>query len=84
MLKIVGCYYIIIQLNMENEDNVLYCKLCLSLRVMDADGEEYCGECGCASIDESSLEQWEELYILRYKREFLERKKIKKNIYKFY
>lgn len=67
---------IIIQLNnMENEDNVLYCKSCLSLKILDAGGEDYCGECSSASIEETSIEEWENLYFLKYNKPFLNKRK---------
>lgn len=59
-----------------NEDHVLYCARCYSLKVIHEDSidSDCCGECGCTSIEESSFEDWEELYRKRYGKKFIDKK----------
>ena len=56
-----------------NEEPVMYCKHCLSLRILDlGDADtEYCDECGSTDIEQSSIEDWEVLYRSIYGKKFL-------------
>ena len=47
---------------------VVYCSKCYSLKIKHDDvfDEDYCTDCGCTDISESSIEEWEELYEKRY------------------
>jgi hypothetical protein len=56
-----------------NEDKVCYCTDCLSLRVicMEDEDECYCDKCGSTDIDETSIQEWQELYKKRYNVEYL-------------
>ena len=48
-----------------NNIPVHYCKECLSLKVMGVVGMEeacYCDDCGCTDIEQTSIEEWEQLY----------------------
>lgn len=48
-----------------NNIPVYYCKECLSLRVMRVVGMEeacYCDDCGCTVIEQTSIEEWKQLY----------------------
>ena len=47
-----------------NEDNVLYCPNCLSLKIIGVEGTElcYCGKCGCADIREIDFDSWDSMY----------------------
>ena len=53
-----------------NDERVFWCKRCLSLKIKSEDGLDYCDECGCADIGESSFEEWENMYVKRYGRKF--------------
>ena len=51
---------------------VRYCSRCYSLKVKyeeDIDSE-YCADCGCSDILESSFEEWEQKYEKRYGHKF--------------
>lgn len=62
---------------MEEYDNipVLYCKNCLSLRIMSIDdgisGIDFCDECGKTEIGETDIHAWEKMYRERYNKDFL-------------
>lgn len=61
-----------------NSIPVLYCKKCLSLKVMNLVGMEdfdYCDECGVADIGETDIETWRKLYKERYGFDYLEKTK---------
>lgn len=52
-----------------NKIPVHYCKECLSLAVMRVarmDDACYCDACGSTDIEQTSIEEWEELYKKRY------------------
>lgn len=55
-----------------NDEPVFYCSRCLSLKVKCEDGLDYCDDCGCGDIGESSFEDWERMYVKRYGRKFIE------------
>lgn len=60
-----------------NKEPVLYCKNCLSLRILSVRGMEdsdYCDECGSTVIESSSVEDWENLYKKRYGTKYLDKK----------
>lgn len=58
-----------------SEDNVYYCKNCLSLAIKGSDmGIDFCDDCGSTDIGECSFEQWNEFYNKRYNKEFLKTK----------
>lgn len=56
-----------------NNEPVLYCKHCLSLKVRDAGLPDllYCDECGSADILETSIDEWNRLYKEKHGFEFL-------------
>lgn len=42
---------------------VVYCKNCLSLKIMILnDAIDYCDECGCTDIGSTDIESWKEMY----------------------
>lgn len=48
-----------------NNIPVHYCKECFSLKVMRVVGMEkacYCDDCGCTDVEQTSIEEWEQLY----------------------
>ena len=55
-----------------DEEPVCYCARCYSLNILHNDdiGLDWCGECGCPDILETSIEEWEKLYEGRYKHKF--------------
>ena len=60
-----------------NNEPVLYCKRCLSLRVMNIptiENSDFCDECGGTDIGEASIEEWEELYKAKYRCNYLDKK----------
>lgn len=50
---------------------VVFCKHCLSLRIRDLDGQDYCDECGNTDTKEASIFDWEEYYKLKYGHKFI-------------
>lgn len=51
---------------------VVYCKNCLSLKVMVLDDKvDYCDECGCTDTDSTDIESWEEMYKKKYGKNYL-------------
>lgn len=58
-----------------NDLHVLYCNKCLSLTILEVDGENYCDNCGGCDIQISTIEEWDELYQKRYNNKFLNTKK---------
>lgn len=63
------------QPNEYNAEPVLYCKHCLSLKIMNIpkmEDSDYCDECGSTDIGECSIEEWKTLYKNKYGYNFLE------------
>lgn len=54
-----------------NNDPVFFCKHCLSLRVRNVDGQDYCDECGSTDIMVDSIEEWENIYIAKYGHKYI-------------
>lgn len=59
-----------------NEEPVLFCKECLSLKVKNYGDIDYCEECGSTEIESSDIHTWEEKYKERYKKEYLSNKEV--------
>lgn len=57
-----------------NDVPVLYCKHCLSLRVQNLDGTDYCDKCGGTDIGEVHIHEWEEMYGRKYGGSYLTNK----------
>lgn len=58
-----------------NDEPVLYCAKCLSLRIRNVAGmsdSDYCDACGSTHIEECSIEEWENLYKKRYGARYLD------------
>lgn len=58
-----------------DSEPVRYCSRCYSLKVkyeeeMDS---EYCADCGCSDISESSFDEWEKKYEKRYRKKFVQK-----------
>lgn len=63
-------------LNEHEEDQVVYCAKCYSLKIKYEDliGIDCCGDCGCTDIKTTSFDDWEKLYKSRYGHKFVEEK----------
>ena len=58
-----------------NSQPVLYCKRCLSLKILNISSMEdsdYCDDCGSPDIGECSISEWEEKYKNKYGHKYLE------------
>lgn len=57
-----------------DDEPVLYCANCLSLNIKHEDAVEvdYCADCGCCDITETSIELWEKRYALKYGHKYVE------------
>lgn len=50
---------------------VLYCRHCLSLLIKEDEViGDYCAKCGCTDVGETKIEDWELLYLRKYKKKF--------------
>lgn len=58
-----------------DEEPIKYCTRCYSLKIgyEDAIDTEYCMECGCSDIAETSIYNWENMYENRYGHKFIKR-----------
>ena len=57
-----------------NKEPVYFCKDCLSLKVMELGGEEYCEKCGSSDIGKTDIYTWQKLYQEKYKKKFIKEK----------
>lgn len=59
--------------NQYNDEPVLYCKHCLSLKIRDAGLKDltYCDDCGSTDIESDNIFKWEEKYQNKYGFKFL-------------
>lgn len=55
-----------------NNEPVFFCKHCLSLRIRSTEDIDYCDTCGSSEIGEASIDDWGELYKLKYNHKYLE------------
>lgn len=63
--------------NTYNEEPVMYCRNCLSLKIRTVAGMEdadYCDECGSTEISETTIQEWQELYKDKYGHYYLNNK----------
>ena len=56
-----------------------YCKSCLKIKIKEVDLNSskgtkvsYCGDCGSTEIDSAHVTEWEEKYVERYGKKFLD------------
>lgn len=54
-----------------NNEPVLYCSECLSLRIRNIDDTDYCDKCGSTDIKEANIHDWEYMYAKKYSGNFL-------------
>lgn len=57
-----------------NEEPVIYCKDCLSLRIMEIGGTALCDDCGSTEFEEANIRDWEKLFESKYGYNFLNNK----------
>ena len=53
-----------------NDDPVFYCSHCLSLKIKEVEGLDYCADCGGTVIKQAHINEWTELYKSRYGEEY--------------
>lgn len=54
-----------------NAEPVVYCKNCLSLKIMIYDEDtSYCDECGCTDLGTTDIASWEMMYEKKYGKPF--------------
>lgn len=54
-----------------NQEQVAYCKECLSLKILILDDiTDYCDDCGSTDIEYTDIKTWERLYEEKYNRKF--------------
>lgn len=54
-----------------NSIPVVYCKNCLSLKIMILnDTVDYCDECGCTDMDSTDITSWRMMYEKKYGKPF--------------
>jgi hypothetical protein len=49
-----------------NNEPVYYCSDCLSLRIRDIDGVNYCDKCSSTNIEQTHIQEWEQMYNRKY------------------
>lgn len=57
-----------------NDEPILYCKHCLSLRIMNDTKQidlDFCDSCGSTDIGTCSIEEWQKLYKEKYGHDYL-------------
>lgn len=52
--------------NSYNNEPVVYCKHCLSLKIRTVEDTDYCEKCGNVETEEASIYDWEKLYEVKY------------------
>ena len=63
------------------EDDVFYCRGCLSLKIFKLDGRggvSYCGDCGGISIGSVGIDSWNKMYEKRYGHEYVRKDRTRK------
>ena len=54
-----------------NAESVIYCKHCLSLKIMVLDDNvDYCDICGCTDTASTDIASWEKMYEEKYGKPF--------------
>lgn len=54
-----------------NAEPVVYCKNCLSLKIMVLNDEtDYCDDCGCTDLGSTDIASWEMMYEKKYGKPF--------------
>lgn len=64
-----------IQPNEYDNVPVVYCKNCLSLKIMVLDDSvDYCDDCGCTEMESTDIASWEEMYKKKYGKPLIQHK----------
>ena len=61
--------------NVYDEEPVVFCSKCYSLKIVHDDfmDMDFCGDCGCPDTLSGSIEEWEKLYEGRYRKKLIEK-----------
>lgn len=61
------------KINDYDSEPIAFCANCLSLKIKHEDSidMDYCSDCGCSDIKETSVEEWEALYQKKYGKKFV-------------
>lgn len=54
-----------------NKESVFYCVHCLSLAIKQIQGLDFCDNCGSTAIADANIKEWEEMYMKRYGKKFI-------------
>ena len=55
-----------------NNEPVFFCSHCLSLKIINLNENiSFCDECGNTEIKSTHINEWEDLYKLKYKKPFI-------------
>ena len=52
-----------------NKEPVFYCRHCLSLKIIgvpDIEDLNYCDECGATEVEQTDINEWEQMYEKKY------------------
>lgn len=49
-----------------NKEPVFYCDKCLSLKIRGIEDCNYCDDCGSTEVKQTSIEEWENLYMQKF------------------
>lgn len=59
-----------------NKIPINYCKDCLSPKIMFVEGlenSEYCDDCNSTNVATATIEEWDKLYLAKYKHHYLDK-----------
>lgn len=55
-----------------NKEPVVYCKHCLSLKILKLDSEiDYCDDCGNTTLAVTDIDTWERMYEEKYGKKYI-------------
>lgn len=54
------------RINEFDDEEVLFCKNCLSLKIREFEGRDYCDKCGYLEIESANIKEWSEEYAKAY------------------
>lgn len=58
-----------------NEEPVMYCQHCLSIRIKSINEFDFCDDCGSTQMNKTNVYEWEEMYESKYGLKYLNIKK---------
>lgn len=62
-----------------NDIPVYYCKKCLSLKIKGVGDLDYCGNCGSTDIDQAHIKYWDNLFVEKYGKHFINKEEDGRN-----